>query len=250
MPQIHSIKSVIVQFLNWLTLKLALLGFRQLTSTALIRVGSPYGGYWIPDPVKSSLHLDAFISIGLGRDISFDVAMLNFGMFGIGVDPIQEYIESAANITRDLDLIKNYSLFSKAITESGGNLVLYPPSTGDSWKTASNASDINSSHGTTFPGMSLSQLMSDLPERCTSVIIKLDIEGIELEILRDQAISDSRINYLLIEFDCLSLIPAKRLFVRLRRIIEARKAISKLYGKSFELVKIEEFNLAFTRQHF
>lgn len=249
MPQIHSMKSVIVRFLNWFTLKLALLGFRHLTSTTLTRVGSPYGGYWIPDPVKSSLQFDAFISIGLGRDISFDAALLNFGMFGIGVDPIREYLESAVSITRELDLIKDYSLVSKAITQSGEDLVLYPPSTGDSWKTASNAIDANSSHGTKFPGVSLGQLMSELPERCTSVIIKLDIEGTELEILRDQAISDSRINYLLIEFDCLSLIPAKRLLLRLRRIIEARKAISKLYRKSFKIVKIEEFNLAFARQH-
>jgi hypothetical protein len=65
-------------------------------SNTFVRLGSDYGGWWIPKDVlddKSKNRL--MISVGLGFDVTFDQALLDSGFEVIGLDPLKDSINYA-----------------------------------------------------------------------------------------------------------------------------------------------------------
>lgn len=223
------------------------LGSLRRLDLQLSRLGSDYGGYWIPPKLLSDFTTVGFISVGLGRDISLDISLLEAGLIGVGIDPIEEYVAAAASEVQHRGLQDKYELVCRALTPLGSDLVLYPPLKGDSWRNTPNSGSQNKLVGKRFPGVSLSQIIQDFDPKIEQVIVKMDIEGIELEIIESGSLLNSKIVFLLIEFDVLSQIPIRRLIQRVNVIHRTRKSIHALKKESFHLVKIEEFNLAFIR---
>ena len=223
------------------------LGSLRRFDLQLSRLGSDYGGYWIPPKLLSDFDTVGFISVGLGRDISLDISLLEAGLVGVGIDPIEEYVAAAHSEVQHRGLQDKYNLVCRALTPHGSDLVLYPPLKGDSWRNTPNSDAKNKLVGKRFPGVSLPQIIQDFDPRIEQVIVKMDIEGIELEIIESASLINAKIKYLLIEFDVLSQIPIRSLIKRLNVIHRTRKSINVLKKESFYLVKIEEFNFAFIR---
>lgn len=212
-----------------------------------MRLGSEYGGYWIPPRLLKNFNSVGFISVGLGRDISLDISLLETGLIGVGIDPIEEYVAAAQSEVQHKRLQDKYKLVCGALTPTGSDLVLFPPLKGDSWRNTPVSCSDQNLVGKCFPGVSLQQIIQDFDSKINQVIVKMDIEGIELEIIESGALVNSKIKYLLIEFDVLSQIPVRSFIQRAKVIHRTRKSILALRKESFLLLKIEAFNFAFIR---
>jgi hypothetical protein len=74
-------------------------------------------------------------------------------------------------------------------------------------------------------------------------MLKMDVEGAELEILLESTTDVNRFDFLAVEMDFLSLIPFFSTFTRIKRILIARKILVKLETTSgWHLIKTENFN--------
>jgi hypothetical protein len=71
----------------------------------------------------------------------------------------------------------------------------------------------------------------------------MDVEGSEEEVLHSILESQLKFGYLAVEFDFLSLISARSLFVRVDKIRLARLYTSSLYEMGYRLIFHEDFNL-------
>jgi len=239
----------IAELINWVTLGITTIGFLKKADIELVRLGSEYGGYWIPSNLLSNPKFGGFISVGLGRDISFDISLLEFGLTGIGIDPIEEYISEAELKIQKQGLDQNYLAICKALSPIGNDLVLFPPKNGDSWRSSPSLGAENVLSSRRFAGISLSHSMEFFENEIQTVIVKMDIEGIELEIIDSDSMSNPKIACLLVEFDVLSQISFLDLIGRIRTISRTRKSLSKLRYQSYQLTKIEHFNFTFVRLH-
>ena len=74
--------------------------FGNLTSSphnSLTRLGTPYGGWWIPRHVIDNKVSSRFaLSIGIGYDVSFDKEILENGFHVLALDPIAECVAFAS----------------------------------------------------------------------------------------------------------------------------------------------------------
>lgn len=192
----------------------------------------------------------SFISIGLGRDISFDSELLSLAIPGVGVDPIEEYVLKAKKELYVYANDERYVLICKATTPDGKSLTLYPPDHGDSWRNTPNANGLNMSRSRTFPGVRIDELLNLKGDSSNQFLIKMDIEGLEVEIIENGCLNDSRINYLLIEFDYLSQVPIMNFTTRVRAVLRVRNALIVLKKNSYLLIHREGFNFAFIRKNY
>lgn len=217
------------------------------TDYELVRLGSAYGGYWVPVGLLANPSSAGFISAGLGRDISLDLALLECGLPGIGIDPIQDYISDAFLSVSIAGLSDKYELICGALTPRGEDLLLFPPEKGDSWRNTPSTKSQESMPGSTFPGVDLPKVITHFGTETQNIVIKMDIEGVELEIINSVSSLDERVKYFIIEFDALSQIPFRKVSKRIGAVLQARKSIKHLKSQSFDLIRIEEFNFAFIR---
>ena len=74
------------------------------------------------------------------------------------------------------------------------------------------------------------------------VILKMDIEGAEIGVLRNLIDQNHQLDYLAVELDYISLLPMKSILMRIKRVIEVRKLLILLETKGYTLLKREEFN--------
>ena len=85
------VKHVLVWLQNKLMFQLVLYKNRRgLGSVSLVRLGSAYGGWWVPVETEKGFRAKALVSAGLGFDTSFDELMLERGWSVLGIDPVSE----------------------------------------------------------------------------------------------------------------------------------------------------------------
>jgi FkbM family methyltransferase len=235
----------LVKIQNMLVLRIVTSGFKSSKEiSTLVRLGSEYGGWWIP---KSILEKDSIkrilISAGLGFDVTFDEALLKSGFEVIGLDPLQESITFA---NKYLSNYSNFKALNMGLWTSTGIEKFFPPKNifHDSWSITNiqNTPNYESNEVSTISMMDLIIQYPQIKE-AAFVILKMDVEGSELEILKDFKIISCSVNYLAVEFDFLSLIPFRSLKKRIKLIFTARKILRNIRAEGFQLIKNENYNL-------
>ncbi len=240
-------KLVFIQ--NLLTVKLVLAGnSEQLGKVDLIRVGSSYGGWYVPVNSHQANKDSVVVSAGLGYDTTFDLEMVKNGHYVIGLDPLAECCRIA---TENLSPHGDFDILNCGLASWTGSQVFYAPKVEghDSYSTI-NVQEVANPTGIQFPVISLEDLFARYEKlsRAKFRILKMDIEGAELEILNLSIAQINRFDFLAIEMDSLALIPFFSTLTRFKRIVSARRIVTELEGTGqWGLVKIENFNFFWSR---
>ena len=238
------IKHLLVAIQNWITIKITIFGFNSKPNHVdLVRLGSDYGGWWLPSAAMSNSNLDRVaISAGLGFDVSFDKSLLELGFTVIGLDPLADCV---AHANLNLAEFRSFTSLEKGLWKTTGTLSFYPPKNTehDSWS-ATNIQHSSESMIKSFEVISLTDLFirfSQL-EKCDYRILKMDIEGSELEVMKSLSTFQHRFDFIAIEIDFLSLIPFLKFRHRIMMIKEARFLLRNFQSAGYQLVKTENFN--------
>ena len=210
---------------------------------SLIRLGTSYGGWWVPQFTAETLPTGSiFVSAGLGGDVSFDDEMLSRGFIGIGLDPLKDAVDYSKSE------LANHSQFfpiNCGLSDVQGLINFYAPRINehDSWS-------VNNMHNTD-PSLSRSfevvtirnlELMFPALKKAPYRILKMDIEGGEIPVLKQIIHEKIRFDYLAVELDFLSLIPFFSQEKRLRHIFIVWQIMSGLEALGYTLCKTENFN--------
>ena len=196
----------------------------------------------MPTEILESADQKLLFSLGIGFDVSFDLAMSKKGFKVVAVDPLFECIEFAK---RELAGAPVVFFENVAISNFNGVEVFFPPKNvkHDSWSSI-NIQKTSFIDSTEFPVLSLESLTSKYisSEPGTLVYLKMDIEGAEIKIIPEISSSKTRFDFVGIELDFLSLIPFLEVRQRARSIRLARKFLHGLQIAGYHLVHTENFN--------
>ncbi len=213
----------------------------------LIRLGSEYGGYWIPKFLLSSDKSKSAVSLGLGFDVSLDIELLNSGFIVLGVEPTRKSIEFVSISLKKYAQEDKFYLVKSAVGGESGQIVYDKPNLKNNyqwWAEESGDKLVKKVEVTTVTLEDLEILYPRFFQK-EILILKMDIEGAEIGVLRNLIRKNHQFDYLAIELDYLSLVPVRNLFVRFKRVIEVRRLLKSLEMSGFSLLKREKFNYFF-----
>ncbi len=213
----------------------------------LIRLGSEYGGYWIPKIFLDSGKSKSAISLGLGFDVSLDIELLNSGFIVLGVEPTKKSIEFVSNSLGSYIQADKFHLVNSAVGGESGQILYDKPDLKNNyqWWADEGGNEINDR--VEILTATLDDLEALYPRffQREIVVLKMDIEGAELGVLKNLVDRNQQFDYLAIELDYISLVPVKSLFIRFKRVVEVRKLLNLLEIRGYTLLKREEFNYFF-----
>ena len=238
-----SVKAVGVSVINSLTSALVLWKVqRSDTQMKVIRLGTAYGGWYIPEfAYFEKSYTKLVISAGIGMDVSFDRLLLDAGFRVIALDPLK----SCVTFARDqLGEFSNFEAVPKGLWSSSGVVKFYAPkhSHHDSWS-AVNVQNTNEDQTMTFEVISLEDLyLSHQLSGYEFTMLKMDIEGADIELIKSLNLTDIAPDWLGIELDYLSLIPVRSIRHRMRAIRSTRKQLHALSKKGYRYVLSDNFN--------
>ena len=200
--------------------------------------GKDHGKYFLPK-LKNRKFDKWIISAGVGDNISFDLEMLNLGYKIIFIDPTPLAIEYFKN-NFDHEFYKKKSIFyKKGLWKTKTSLKFFYSDKNVISNTISNYNQSNKSID--IETITIGDIM--LENKIDSVfLIKLDIEGAELEIVDYIFQKKIKPHYLLIEFDFLK---QQNLF---RVIISLFNLLKKLKKLNFKIIYIDNLNFTFKRE--
>ena len=238
-------KIKLVHWLNLLTLKLTILGNFKREDFKLQRLGTEYGGWWIPLSALDDDRSKVLVSVGLGYDVSFDSELIERGFRVIGLDQQVECVAFAENAISS----KNATFICRGLGVESGTLRFFAPRNPmhDSWS-ITNAQNTNIEQSRIFEVVSFVELCAEYPEIVSSnfSMLKMDIEGAELPIL-NAICSHLEFDFIGVEMDCLILIPFLNFTQRFRKIAQVRNLISKLKSQGYALIHLDNFNFFLIR---
>ena len=244
MSQLVRFKSGLVQIQNSAVCRLFIWRFQKpYHGNSLIRLGTSYGGWWVPQFSAETLPTGSIVvSAGLGGDVSFDKEMLTRGFICIGLDPLKDAIEYSRSE------LANYSQFfpvNCGLSDVHGLINFYAPRINehDSWS-VNNMHNTDPSLSRSFEVVTIRDLEQMFPalKEATYRVLKMDIEGGEIPVLRQIIDVGIRFDYLAVELDFLSLIPFFSLKKRLRHITIVWRIMIGLEALGYTLCKTENFN--------
>ena len=237
------VKHWLVAIQNIIVAKIVSFSYLKNVSFDLTRLGTDYGGWFIPENILHAIDKKrVLVSGGLGHDVSFDKILLENGFQIIGLDPLAECCDFAR---KELGDSKSVFIIEKGLWTNSGTIDFFPPKNKkhDSWS-ITNAQSALPQEGTTFKVISLEDLIKEFPSIGNSdfSMLKLDIEGAESEIMKKLFTSDYKFDFVGIEMDFLSLIPFLAIKRRLRAIINARQNMKIFQSAGYIFVLKENFN--------
>lgn len=242
--QLVRFKGVLVQIQNSAICRLLIWRFQKpYHGNSLIRLGTSYGGWWVPKFSRETLpNGSILISAGLGGDVSFDKEMLSRGFICIGLDPLKEAVEYSRSE------LANYSQFFSmncGLSDVHGFIDFYAPRINehDSWS-VNNMHNTDPSLSRSFEVVTIRDLEEKFPvlKKATYRILKMDIEGGEIPVLKQIIDEGIQFDYLAVELDFLSLIPFFSLKKRLQHISIVWRIMIGLEVMGYTLCKTENFN--------
>lgn len=245
------IKTKLVYGQNFLALKF--ISFNLLTSSntgRFHRLGSDYGGWHVPSEYLSSRSEKLLISVGLGHDVSFDLAMLENNFKVIGLDPLTSSIEHAS---RELASYSNrVEIINVGFWKECGLKTFYSPSVQahDSWS-ITNVHETHEDQSVKFEVVDLTFLAenSSFFKNSEIRILKLDIEGAELALFPMIANFEPKFQQISVEMDFVSLIKFRQFGRRIRAVQNARQIIHLMARGGYGLSHIEHFNFTWVLNH-
>ncbi len=200
----------------------------------VLRLGSAYGGWVVP--ADRFNERSVCYCAGCGEDITFDLALIaQFGCPVYGIDPTPRAIDFVQAETADEP---RYRLLPIGLWSANETVRFYAPQ-----------DDKHVSHSIT--NMQLTEKYFEAEVRTLAAVmaehghtelslLKLDIEGAELEVLESVLDDSIDIDVLCVEFDCLTdRSPAMR--TRLRALLE------RLRRAGYQLFWLEGRNFTFTK---
>jgi len=227
---------------NWLTIRIAVFGFKVTTKQILLRLGTPYGGWYIPQSYLDSKMNKTLLSLGVGFDVSFDKELSRAGFNLILVDPLPACISFAQE---ELAEYQNCSFENLAVSNFDGSEIFFPPknSDHDAWSSI-NVQSTSPELSQSFQVVTLDTLLSKYNSQISNglLYLKMDIEGAEVKVIPELYGGRKPFSFIGIEFDFLSLIPFLNLNRRFRSIVLARKYLKGLDQAGYKLVFTDHFN--------
>jgi FkbM family methyltransferase len=256
---LHKYLLIIYKYLNYIIFrpKLFLFHNKKLIN-AIEYLGSDYGGWSYYK--KNTLQESLIISAGLGEDASFDVefasrydatviivdptprAIKHFEMIksNIGSKKIAKYSNSGFERIESYDLSivsnENLKLIQMALWKEDGYVNFYEPKNPD--HVSYSILNIQNSYSTKtsslrVPCISISSLVRKMNINESDIsIIKLDIEGAEIEVLNNMIMKKIFPEQILVEFDELN-------FPTFNNYIRVLQAHSLLKKNKYKLLKID-----------
>ena len=208
--------------------------------------GKKHGKYFLPD-LKDEKKKQWIISAGVGDDISFDIDMLNLGYNLIFIDPTPLAVKYfKKNFNYNL-YDKRFIFYEKGLWNEKTKINFYSSDSkadinSDEYIISNTISNYNKSKNSIkIETTTISEIMRENKIEFF-FLIKLDIEGSELEVIDYIYKKNIKPNYLLIEFDFLKqqspLKAIKNLFFVLKRLKKLE----------FKIIYIDNLNFTFKRK--
>lgn len=197
----------------------------------LVRIGSDYGGWWVPENLLGPGSI-CYLA-GVGQDISFDLGVIErFGCDVWAIDPTPKAVDWIA--TRD-DLPPQFTMVPVGLSGERGELKFYlpehPEHVSASVKNLQKTSDFF-----TAPVQTIAQTMEQLGHDHVD-LVKLDIEGAEHDTIRQMLADGIHPMVLCVEYDQ----PEPFSWAR-----ETTKMLRKHHG--YRLAKLDDLNLTFVHE--
>ena len=245
------VKYWLVAIQNIIVAKIVSFSYLKNVSFYLTRLGTDYGGWFIPKNILHAIDKKrVLVSGGLGHDVSFDKILLENGFQIIGLDPLAECCDFAR---KELGDSKSVFVIEKGLWTNSGNIDFFPPKNKahDSWSITNSQSALPQ-EGTTFKVISLEDLIKEYPSIGNSdfSMLKLDSEGAESEIMKKLFTSDYKFDFIGIEMDFLSLIPFLAIKRRLRAIFTARQNMKIFKSAGYTFVLKENLNFFWIKENY
>jgi FkbM family methyltransferase len=202
------------------------LAFRVHRRGDMVRLGTDYGGWWVPSSLVTSEWICYFV--GVGTDVSFDTALIErFGCLAWGIDPTPRTIEWVTTQQTD----PRWVFVPIGVAGASGELRFYAPENPEHVS----HSIKNPQRTTTYftaEVLTIADLMRRLGHPAVD-LLKLDIEGAEHETIRQMLNDGIRPRVLCVEFD------------QPEPLSWGRQTATALRRAGYELVKVDGFNLTF-----
>lgn len=195
---------------------------------ALVRLGSAYGGWWVPQFVLQPNSVA--YCVGAGEDITFDVALLDAGCLVRTIDPTPRSIVHVEGLGIDND---RHRFVPNALWNETGMLRLFAPEN----PAHVSHSALNLQHTESFidvPSKTYDDLVASIGDSRVD-LLKMDIEGAEIIVLPEILRSRYCPAVLCVEFDAWR--PVKRL----------RSIVRSILCQDFRIVRVEGRNVTFVR---
>lgn len=211
---------------TWFKTKIFLLDgyLRPVRPAGMVRLGSYYGGWWIPevDPSRG-----AAFCVGAGTDVTFDLELQRLGYRVYTVDPTPASVEYLRTEVPELTLLP-----VGVWTETGEIEFAQDETWEESWMIGSHAPVGTDTQDTrTLPVSTVRDLVASTGETDVAVL-KLDIEGAEHAVLRSMIADGIRPHCLCVEFDD----------HRARQVVRSTRRLQ-AYG--YDLIQVEGLNFIF-----
>lgn len=175
----------------------AAVAFRAMTTGGredLVRLGSRYGGWWLPRSVLSPGAV-AYCA-GAGEDITFDLALLEYGLRVTVFDPTPRSVRYVNSLAIEDD---RFRFIPIGWWDEDTKIDLYEPR--DPTHVSYSALDLQGTGlSITVPVRRVSTLARELGDM-TIDLIKMDIEGAELAVIPDLLATGPLPRVLCVEFD-------------------------------------------------
>jgi FkbM family methyltransferase len=203
--------------------------FRVQRRSDLRRLGSAYGGWWVPESLITSDSICYLV--GVGTDISFDLALVErFGCRAWGIDPTP----LTAAWVADQNLDQRWKFVPIGVAGETAELRFYAPQNPE--HVSHSVKNLqNTDRFFTGEVVTIAELMNRLGHDRID-LLKLDIEGAEHDTIRAMLADGVFPRVLCVEYD------------QPEPLSWARSTTAALERAGYDLVKIEEFDLTFVRR--
>ena len=231
------------KFNNYLNTKFFLIIFRLISFFFFKKkdfncIGLEHGKYYIPKEFFKKNNKNLWIlSAGVGDNITFDEELLSLGYKIIFVDPTPNAIKYFDKYFDKKKFKNSFVFYKKALWNNEDKIKFF---SSDSDKIISNsiANANNSKNFIEVPCITLDKIQKNLNFDNYS-LIKIDIEGAELNVIRDLIKKKISTEVLLIEFD----------FLKQKNLISVLLELSKIFLEikktPYKLKYIDDLNFTF-----
>lgn len=215
----------------------------------LSRIGTAYGGYWVPDRVlKAGGTNGVLVSAGIGADVSLDLAFLNRDFRIIALDPLEECVHFAEqHLTGD-----NVTIIKLGLWISAGKIPFYSPrnSRHDSWS-ITNIQETDASQAKNFETITLQELIARFPEISTGspVILKMNIEGAEGKLLESVVQSGTRFDVILVHLESLSQVRLRSPIRFAKESINSYRRLQDLHNNFYRIARTRNLQMVLVNKN-